>query len=85
MYIYFFFQKKKTKTKNLKLLISFLASKEQMEEGIRPHKHTLNSCSRLVALEMQYYIKGAYRFKHTVHIIGQITKICWFETFAKAS
>jgi len=53
------------------MLISFLASKEQMEESIRPHKYTFNSCSRLVALEMQYYIKGAYCFKHTVHIIGQ--------------
>lgn len=68
-----FFQKK-----YLKMFISFLASKEQMEEGIRPHKYTFNSCSRLVALEMQYYIKGAYCFKHTVHIIGQKTKIHCF-------
>lgn len=56
------------------MLISFLASKEQMEESIMPHKYTFNSCSRLVALEMQYYIKGAYCFKHTVHIIGQKNK-----------
>lgn len=83
--MYFFFQKKKKKIS--KMLISFLASKEQMEESIRPHKYTFNSCSRLVALEMQYYIKGAYCFKHTVHIIGQKNKrsVHLFETLAKAS
>lgn len=53
---------------------------------MRPHKHTLNLCRRLVALEMQDYIKGAYLVQtHCTDWAKNQTSLGCFETLAKAS
>lgn len=68
---YFFFKNKS------KMLISFLASKEQMEESIRPRKHTINVVDRW--LWKCGMISKVHTVSNTLYIsLGKKTKICWF-------
>lgn len=67
------------------MLISFLASKEQMEESIRPRKHTINVVDRW--LWKCGMISKVHTVSNTLYIsLGKKQKsVGSFETLAKAS